>query len=66
MIFPKINNIYEYNDKLYVVWQQTLFKEVYLRTIPKSGGASFLKAKWFDFMLNAKFIKPLPKLSSAY
>lgn len=66
MIFPKINNIYEYDGQKVHLWQQDLFRKVYLKTIPEQGGAYFRTENWWKFMFTAKFIEQIKKLSSAY
>lgn len=66
MIFPKINNIYEYDGQKVHLWQQDLFRKVYLKTIPERSGAYFRTENWWKFMFTAKFIEHIKKLSSAY
>ena len=66
MIFPKINSIYEYDGQKVHLWQQDLFRKVYLKTIPEQGGAYFRTENWWKFMCTAKFIEQIKKLSSAY
>ena len=66
MIFPKINNIYKYDGQKVHLWQQDLFRKVYLKTIPEKGGAYFRTENWWKFMFIAKFIEQVKKLSSAY
>ena len=72
MVFPIINNVYDYNGEEVIVWAQDPFKNVFCRTnidSTKSSatlGSTFVKYNWWKFMLHAKFIKKLPKRSSAY
>lgn len=56
MIFPKINNIYEYKNEQYILWQQDLFRTVYLRSCVNSGGSSYITFNWWKFMFSAKKI----------
>ena len=66
MTFPLIDRIYLFEGEEVCVDAQTLFYKVYLRTIPKEGGGIYSIANWWKFMLNAKYLKDLPKVSSAY
>lgn len=69
MTFPLIKKIYSYKGKEVTVWQQDLFVKVYV-TIQvdddQNKGSMFETYNWWDFMLNAKYIKDAPVLSSAY
>jgi len=66
MVFPKINRVYEYDNEKVVVWQQSLFNKVYLRTLIDKGGSLYLTVNWFKFMLNAKYIEELQTVNNAY
>ena len=58
MIFPLINGIYKYNGKKEIIWQQDLFTNVYLRSIPENEEkeSKYTVINWWKFMWNAKKI----------
>jgi len=66
MTFPLIDKIYSFNNEETIVWQQDLFRKVYLRTVPKNGGSIYYTANWWTFIRKAKYIKDMPQLSEAY
>ena len=66
MTFPLINNIYKYDGLKVQIWQQDLFRKVYLKTQPDVGGVYFVTENWWKFMFKAKFLSNAPKLSTAY
>jgi hypothetical protein len=66
MVFPLINNIYNYNGDVVQIWQQDLLRKVYIKTQPAIGSVQFLTANWWKFMFKAKFLREGPKLSEAY
>lgn len=66
MTFPLINHIYEFNNEKVVIWQQTLFSKVFLRTLTDSGGSSYYTVNWFNFLLNAKHDKELQEVNKNY
>lgn len=66
MVFPLINNIYNYNGDVVQIWQQDLLRKVYIKTQPTIGSVQFLTVNWWKFMFKAKFLKEAPKLSEAY
>ena len=59
MIFPKISKyvIYRYDGQFVILWQQDLFRKVYLRTVPQNNGEGsyYTTANWWKFMLFAHF-----------
>ena len=65
MIIPKNNRIYEYNGEKVIVWSQTPFKYVNIRTMPEKGGSIYMKANWFKFAFKAKFVDKI-KFSKYY
>jgi len=66
MIFPKINRVYEYNNEKVVVWQQSLFNKVYLRTLTDKGGSIYYVVNWFKFMYKSKYIEELQNTNNVY
>ena len=69
MTLPLIKHVYLYKNKKVIVESQILFYKVYTMTyVTESGniGAQILVYNWWDFMLHAKYIMELPKLSKAY
>ena len=59
MVFPKISKylVYEYDGQYVIIWQQTLFSQVCLRTVPQNDGEGsyYFTVNWWKFMFNAKF-----------
>ena len=66
MTFPLINKIYLFNNEKTIVWEQDLFRKVYLRTVPKNGESIYYTVNWWKFMCKAKYIKDIPQLTEAY
>ena len=66
MIFPLIDNIYEYEGKKWICWQQDLFRNVYLRSIVDKGGSEFKTFNWWHFMFNAEKIGEIKKTNNNY
>lgn len=66
MTFPLINYIYDYNGQKTIIWQQDLFRRVYLRSIPENGGSLYERQNWWKFMFKAKRIEKAPEKSQAY
>jgi len=57
MNFPKIQEIYEYKGKEYVVLAQTLFCDVYVQEIlneDRPEGSHFYSFGWWSFAFNSK------------
>lgn len=68
MIFPLIDNIYEYNGHKWICWQQDLFRKVYLRSVVdhEYEGSKYVDFNWWDFARHAVKIGKLPKMSKNY
>lgn len=66
MTFPLINKIYLFNNEETIVWQQDLFRKVYLRTVPKNGESIYYTVNWWKFMRKAKYIKDISQLTETY
>ena len=66
MTFPLINKIYLFNNEEIIVWQQDLFRKVYLRTVPKNGESVYYTVNWWEFMSKAKYIKDISQLTETY
>ena len=66
MKFPLINKIYLFNKEETIVWEQDLFRKVYLRTVPKNGESVYYTVNWWKFMRKAKYIKDISQLTETY
>ena len=66
MTFPLINKIYLFNNEETIVWEQDLFRKVYLRTVPKNDESIYYTVNWWKFMCKAKYIKGISQLTEAY
>ena len=66
MAFPLINKIYLFNNEETIVWEQDLFRKVYLRTVPKNGESVYYTVNWCKFMSKAKYIKDISQLTETY
>ena len=66
MTFPLINKIYLFNNEETIVWEQDLFRKVYLRTVPKNGESVYYTVNWWKFMCKAKYINGISQLTETY
>lgn len=68
MIFPKTKEVYEYDNKKYIVVSFSLFHDVYVQDFLEGDAkecSSFYTFNWWKFIFNAKHIGTV-KLNKAY
>ena len=69
MTFPRISDtiVYEYDGQKVILWQQDIFRKVYIRTISQTDESTWTAVSWWKFLFNAKIVDHLQDMKkSAY